>query len=413
MRPPQNLFSALLLVVLATPANASVELDKLTQCADLRGLWAQLHSGDPTFAQRCSSPVGLVQRAMVPKFKQRGSIDLCFLSTPPANFLNAFQCSYTWNSADSAGLLCVREIPKLDLDDYFHHHDEAQYSARINDYLNAASRCANGHGDSTVAKSSLSPVAVIASFKFGFVLTSRTTTGSDMAVHGYATIDPAIGVNPQSALEFVSVFVAPMNPPLDDDNQIRQVGDWSVSVDQGKKLKEVMDEGFRKLGVPVLTFARLFEVKKVSGKDDNDAVKNTQLSAWADLAADTLRHSDFEAFTKEDFQHAHLHGLEDIRSRMRQGIAYGFRDNGTVVIGDKFIIMKNEWSPPCATTADGGLGAGIMTIKPHAEIASDHGSVLVMIYGIGACARRASETAAYIEKLLDEAETDLIKNMGM
>jgi hypothetical protein len=35
-----------------------------------------------------------------------------------------------------------------------------------------------------------------------------------------------------------------------------------------------------------------------------------------------------------------------------------------------------------------------------------------MIYGFGACARRASQTTAYVERLLDETETDLMKKMG-
>jgi hypothetical protein len=256
------------------------------------------------------------------------------------------------------------------------------------------------------------PVTWVSKYQFGFVLTSRSATSAEMAVQGYAMIDPAVGADPGNALEFVAIAVGPTEGISNKQGvETKAVGVWSVSIDHDSEAKKQFERAFRALHVPVRAFVRGFEVKRVGGTPDTDARKNQRLLDWEDVMSGTLGHSDFEEFTNSEFRHAHIQGMEDIRQQVKKSIAYGWRDNGPVELGDKFVMMKNEWSPSC-TQEDGGLGAAVMYVKPRAEVQSDNGSLVLMVYGVGSCARGTPETTQYIDKVLDATEADLLRSMG-
>lgn len=415
MRLSQVVAGLALFLCTTLPAIAEIELDKLTQCDDIARLWSELRSDGSTFSGGCRQPSGPVERAI---FNRLGGhvqhIDLCFLRQSPAHFLDTFSCSYTWNGPDSAGLFCMRATSKQDVTDYLEKHD-TQYIRPVKQYLDSASACLKGQGDSSRAPSSLAPVPLLSvgQFAFGFVATKRSDTGASVVIHGYATADPALGMSSQSAFEFVSFYTAPNDEAQtsDADVETRTIGDWSLEVDHASKLSEAMDKGFRQQHIRASVYARVFTVRKVDGAIDDDARKDRRLREWSEALLTELQHHDFEQFSQSQLESAHVGGIDEIKRHLKESLPYGQRNKQPFVLGDQFFALLDEWSPDCAGK-NGGFGALVISTKPRPLVGSDNGGLLVILWGVDRCSDQGGNTTEFVDDVLQSLEDRLAQVIG-
>ena len=415
MRILRVVAGALAFLCMTLPALADVGLNKLTQCDDIGRLWSQLRSDGPAFSGGCREPSGRVERAIFNGLGGRiQHIDLCFLRQSPAAFLDSFSCSYTWNGPNSAGLFCIRETPKQDVSNYLENHD-TQYIQVVKHYLDEASSCLKGHGDSSVAPATLAPVPLqtVAQYAFGFVMTERAGAGGSVAIHGYAMANPALGINSQSAFEFVSLYSAPNDDTqsADSDVETQNLGEWSLAVDHATKFTEEMDKGFRRQNIPATVYARIFTVRKISGAMDDDAKKNKRLVEWSTILVTELEHHDFEKFTRPQLDSAHVGSIDEIKRRIKESLPYGERQSQPIELGDQFFALIDEWSPDCAGK-NGGFGALVTSIKPRALVGSDNGGLMVMLWGVERCSGHGTNTTEFVDDVSRSLQDRLTRAMG-
>jgi hypothetical protein len=100
-----------------------------------------------------------------------------------------------------------------------------------------------------------------------------------------------------------------------------------------------------------------------------------------------------------------------MRQRWEGVIAYGYRDNSPVQLGNKIVVLVNTWSPNCVKR-NGGFGAAVMATKPIPEVNASNGSITVMVYGIEGCARDQKETTDYADGVMEHVESDLLSQLG-
>lgn len=395
------------LLTMISPVYAVVNFDRLTQCTDIQRIWSELRTGDPPFAQRCSQPEGPLQRRIAAQAGHSSLLDLCFLGQPPAAFLSGFQCEYTWSSEVSAGVECFRYAATSDISDYFAHHDD-RYAGEVSRYLASASACIGPRGDAAVAPRTLaSPVITsLAKYEFGFVATLRSGAESAVALHGYATLDPAVAGNGPGAIEFVSIFIGPLPDSAHPDSvPTQRIGNWSVSIDPADEMREAMERGFRSQAhLRVIVGVRAFGIKRTSGGYEEDPAKLARLTEWEEALAKALMHHDFEPISDEDMRRAHAPTASDIQDRIQNSLPYTYRQNGPVRIASKIVVLMNTWSPSCVKRG-GGFGAAVMALRPQPLVKEDNGTVMVIVYGIQSCGTESLRT--YLDDVLKDSEDDL------
>ena len=109
---------------------------------------------------------------------------------------------------DREELTCLRAALSRDIQDYKENY-VLSYSRAVATYLQSASQCDAGNGDSTIAVRTLLPysVSLVARFEFGFALPfGGSLVGRSLFIHGYGSVDPSITGN-ETAVEFFDTSV--------------------------------------------------------------------------------------------------------------------------------------------------------------------------------------------------------------
>lgn len=393
---------AIWVAVYACPVFGDVRLDVLTRCNDIASVntalqhWSSGMSG-------CRSPSGRLERTL---YQRVGGADagLCFLSAAPADFLDSYSCVRTAHEG-AVSLDCFRPAEIADVHAYQARFADS-YAALANQYETAASRCDATNGNAVAAMpTTFSPLlSMIAKMEFGF--TSPLGTGrmtKSYVQHGFASLDPSMDGVTIRAIEYVSFLV---NGSIFKSNaHIRSVGSWQLEVDAGDSIVKAMNNAFVQHDLPVGVKGNWIALTNGSAQERTsdekadvlrrlmkELVKRYEIEGFRDIPDDALRRATGRS--RDDFA----------RMPLEQGVPYGRRRMLTPDSVRNVHVMANTRRPAC-TEEDGGVVMAVaLTMAPPPEVASDYGSVLVTIVGVGACSHLSrSSTSKYVDGLLDLA----------
>lgn len=186
----------------AAAAQAEVRLDQLSDCAALRDALAAAR------AERggCRDPRSAAERRIT-QAMQFGGASGCWMRTAPTARLGRFACFRMVMPGTSYHLDCMAPASPEDVEE-FRSAYETRWAAAAADYVRRASQCEIGNGNAARAQRTLflGPLSQVSRFEIGFALAlGRDLTGNGIALHGYASGDPAVFPGAR-AVEFVSIW---------------------------------------------------------------------------------------------------------------------------------------------------------------------------------------------------------------
>lgn len=201
---PQIRLIVLAFALLGQSAQATISLNQLSACAQLRQFRSAL--GPPAI---CQPPTGRIAQVLKQRIQNWPGINLCFRSTVPTNLLAGFTCTNVDTGGKMNSLLCWREVRSADIQDYKTRYRQV-YDPLVKQYLASASRCDAGNGDASTMANSMLPwiVSIIAKHSFGFALPiGNSLVGSSSFIHGFGRLDPEIYASDTHFIEYLYTWV--------------------------------------------------------------------------------------------------------------------------------------------------------------------------------------------------------------
>ena len=181
---------SLISVLLASPGTAAISLNQLSACPQLRQFRAALDE-----APACQVPQRRMAKILAERLRNWPGVGLCLRAVPPSNLLTGFDCMSETMGNQTKALLCIREIPAADIQDYRARNRQV-YDAMGKQYVDRASGCDAGNGDASIMAPTMLPwiVSVVAEHEFGYVLPiGDPLVGSSAFIHGFGHLDPDLG----------------------------------------------------------------------------------------------------------------------------------------------------------------------------------------------------------------------------
>jgi hypothetical protein len=381
------------LLALATILNcslacAALPLGILDACRSVQDVIIQLESRAPT-TRACRQPRGDLERQYASRLARRG-MRPCLLPEPLTPLLKPFSCAQ-FAVGTSTSLVCFRAASLDDLKTYKTSYGERQAAAEQR-YLNAAAACPVSAGDAArVPGTMLSRyVAEIAAFELGFGMRIRDAgDGEGFVVHGYAETDPDLRGDVPSALEFVSVSTGAKSL-LEKEKvreEIRHAGAWTLRVEDDAPMVQAFEEALHKQHLDVRLLSVTFRLEKRRGErtaDDKDILLRTSgrtiLRYLSDEGFERMSSAGLKALTGRD--------KPDMLAAFSQNLPYGFRKKYN--IDADFDILFHEHVPACGKTDTGAVGANVLRLPGRTGVGSDYGSITLMLFAFGDCARGQS-----------------------
>lgn len=369
-------------------AGAALPLRVLDACQPVQDVVLQLERRAPA-TRACRQPRGDLERQFASRLARRG-MRPCLLSEPLTPLLKPFSCAQ-FAVGTSTSLVCFRAAALDDVKTYKTRYGEGQAAAEQR-YLNAAAACPVSAGDAARVPGTMlsNYLAEIAAFELGFGMRIRDAgDGEGFVVHGYAETDPDLRGDIPSALEFVS-FSTGAKSMLEKEKvseEVRQAGTWTLRIEDDAPMVQAFEEVMRKQHLDARMRSMTFRLEKRRGDraaDDKDILLRTS-------GRTILRYLSDEGF--ERVSSARLKTLtgrskSDMLALFSQNLPYGLRKNYN--LDADFDFLFHDHVPACGKTDAGAVGANVLRLPGRAGIGSDYGSIGLMLFAVGDCARRQS-----------------------
>jgi hypothetical protein len=370
-----------------------VSLGILNACQPLQEVIRQLENGS-TAARSCRQPRDELERQYASRVANRG-MKLCLLREPLLPQLGSFTCVQAPVST-GANIVCFRPADLSDVETYKANYGERQAGIEQR-YLNASAACPNSTGDAARVPSTMLPMvlAEVAALELGFAVNLRPSAkGEALIVHGYARTDPELRGNIPSALEFVSFTTGATS--MAEKAETKQVGDWTLRIEDDAAMAQELNEMARKQHLPLQVTVGTFSFEKSRG----DRKGGDKESLLREAGRALLRYFREEGFKRISAAMLEAQtGLskpaffETAMKNRPYGMRKKFRLNGD------FDMLFHDRAPACDPPGSGAIGVNVLQMNAQDGVSSDYGSLGVMLFAVGNCARLKS-VDHYLKNLL-------------
>lgn len=386
-------------VLVACSVAAEVRLNVLTECDDIARLDKAMRSASALVGTRCRPPKGPLERVIYKRAGGRES-KLCFHESAVVPFLEGYSCMHG-PMKTGASINCFRAANSREIE-RFKREFLGSAAVAANDYKIAASKCSVTNGNATNAPPTMLSgyLALVAKVEFGFISPLGTGRKTDSYVqHGFASVDPSIEGRPPSAIEFVSVLIAP--PDYVSAGQKRNLGEWIVTLDADKETDEVLNSFYRRNEVPAHVFGRMYAIQSTAGQVSSRGEKEALLESLQRRLVRTLAVEGFDDLTDRAFERRIGRTRGEFSQALVEGLPFGRRRPGSFGAAGVARILTNESRPTC-TNDEGMIMVVLLPIRPLEDVGSDFGSLLVGIAGLGSCSRLSlPSTKTYLEEVAE------------
>lgn len=394
-------------------AQAAINLDILTACADMAQLYEYLKARPVPSSNTCRAANGPIETVLLERTRVDAS-SFCFMQAAPVPSLKGFTCVRTLESASLASLVCFRSASISDIKLYKEQYGQ-KFAEPVSNYLSAAAACHASNGDTSQAERLSLPwlLSLVSRFDFGFVtLLGKKRLSDSEVVHGYATTDPSIQGATPSALEFVYVTVD--NPRYSPDAQRKKAGDWVVLIDDSKGANDFINQEWRKRGAPLTIDMTHYTLERRTTVSVAQDTKLALIKRLQTAIAESLEEEGYEAISDDDIMAKTGKSTTETLGEVTKRMPFGTRDAPRGTLGPTMLILLNERRPRCTKDGAGAMSAFLASGQPIPQVASDYGSVGLMLLSMGACARSTTaSTRTYIRGIIDEATEKLLKTLQM
>ena len=362
-------------LVLAGPTWAEVTLDKLNRCDDIQRLFTALKEEHPSFGP-CRDAHSVIEAWIQRRFPRNGAADLCFLSVPPAPFVNGFSCLSLRSSPKA--LLCFRSSASTDIKIYKAQYRQ-RYAAAAKAYTKSAAACPVSNGDASESADTLMPALLkpLAKYELGFVSQLGNTIPAESLIHhGYATVYPDEVSGTAGALEFVDIYFGASPDVARTIHNWQTVGDWRVEIDAGDPAAEAQFARQLQIQRHLAAFVDLtgFSLQTAIASTFDEGIKKKQLAKWQDVIIESLGTHGFTVLTDEDLNG---HQVDDL---IREQFALQFGRHNDLATKTSATILASRSTPACARKG-GLMMALVMTNAPEPGYRKDFGEVWLEIIG--------------------------------
>ena len=391
-------------LIVTASANAAVQLDKLTQCADIQRLYETIKQSHPRFGN-CRPARGTVERGIQRLLPTGHEDEICFWDDTPATFLAGFSC-FSYKNAEN-GLLCVRQTSSSDLLEYKDNYKE-RYAAVSKAYTHAAEQCAVSNGDASESLETLmpAPLSSVAKYSFGFIMGLGSMIPANSAIHhGFGTVYEGEFDNKVQAVEFVSIYFATSPPDANArESNWKAAGKWRVNIDDGSEIQEMYAKEFRRNNVLGFVDFTDFDIETALTTTFDDGAKSKQQEGWQDVLAQALGTHGFTELTEDDLDGMSFADL--LREKIESG-ALGKHNDIVGRLSEKGILLAARRTPHCVRNG-GTMIALVMALKPRPGFRKDFGSVIFGIIGVSSCGRRHGSAGDFLDATVQDAKTALL-----
>jgi hypothetical protein len=293
-------------------------------------------------------------------------------------------------------IACFRKISSDLLDEYFRNY-ESSYQSKELEYLRDARKCSVGNGDATLVPAELFPPVfkIVAKPRFGFQLHIGTESKS-LAYHGYADLDPDIGLGPQ-ALEVFDLFLnyKGLEVPKADGPSIPSA-QFELQVDNLPQAREnIVAAMERQYGLPVVAKVRSVSFTYRGTEEVSLDVRRNDLQLWEDGIGTILLKAGFNPPDPSIFANAPFHDEKGLRDYIVSHLAYGLRDSHHQTVAEHMVYLIGDPTDPCTEIAE------VLVWEPEEGVRSDYGVIMTELIGAGDCRKAQKKGGMLSEELLE------------
>jgi hypothetical protein len=388
--------------LLGEEACAQIALDRLSECGRMEVL-AEL-ARDRTSDARCPRPSDTLIRRILRRLGPDAS-QVCASNDFEFNSEIRFEC-IRHSSEWGVEVLCLRAIELNEIRDYKATYDRSRARGEQS-YLEAASSCKVANDDAASAQYTLMPfvLQIAAEFEFGFIVAADSAEGhSAHILHGFASVDPTISTATQ-AIEFLH---AVHGKTTDHQRpQPQQVGNWLLTTETDHRFYNEFNSRIREAGASAWVDGITLSIGRVQTSPISAEHKHRVLQSVLDRATDLYEAEGFEV-PAPDLASKIQNQMSSMLDRNSELHPYGFQGRVPMMSPYKVQIMANFLRPSCAAVGrDGRLGIMLLANNPTPGVASDAGSLVLIVIAEGECSMEVTGSRNYALEILNLFEEEV------
>jgi hypothetical protein len=382
-------------------ANAQVNLNRLTACADIASTAAQLRAQKTAAESSCRRPRSALERAF---FSRNGGYPsaLCLLREAPASFVEGFSCVQTPELKGTSSITCFRSAVTAEIEQYQKNYTE-RFAARATQYTKSIKQCPATNGSASFVQATTFPpmLAAIAKLEFGFMSPLGSGRVTDSYVqHGYATTDPSLGDGVPGGIEFVAMLIDGKRPTREARGGDRQkIGKWELTTKRDLNIDEFIKMQRKATGEFIAGAIAAYEIENENATASMPQ-KVTGLNTISRRVVSVFRENDFDQLSASEFEDRTGKRLSDIVKTFQEATPYGRRSLALRQINAATVVLKED-NTGCTLNGRGAVMAFILTLKPVPDVEPDFGEIVVFLVGVGNCGRGAP-ARRYLNNLVED-----------
>lgn len=389
---------------------AALELDKLSNCADLGAAVDALAGPYAALGGACRAPRTSLERLLLRRLGQPDSANACFVTRPPLKGLAGFGCIRMKFSPFSAALTCFADASAAAIDGYKATYDTA-WSARVTAYLNDAQSCGVALKDAAQTDDGLGlqTVTVLGRHEFGYVLKLKAPPGAiAWSQHGYVRVDrPDRPSALPDAFEYVHYAINKDASAKALERKPQLAGVWRIEAGTMNGARMMGLAG--RSDVPLLASVVDWRIERPGSPARSQQDKLQLLQRWKAALQRSLENEGFDLHGDEAVKASRLMA-GSLPRRLQEALPPALRENLRALMGDAQVQVKRG-SPPCAARDDSRLVAMAFLHAPVPDVADDYGGLGVMLFGVGQCHRDDDSARRYVAALTRQLENDFRQRM--
>lgn len=364
----------------------SMQFDKMSSCNDVRKLKAILTAAGGKPIGTCRPPSSAMEEAYGKAYKKHYRSSPCLLKSNFVAMLKGFSCFQP--RSDAVAMTCIRMGDKLVID----HHKANLYISQESSYLQAASAC-EATVDSAFADGGGFPfsMSVFSRFEFGY---RRSIDKDSNLQHGYASIDPALRVGGGGVVEYIDIFIEGRHYSNQGIDKKHVINNWEILVGRNVGMENAMHSALQSDGLNFQLRTVEIGLKRKFGAP---LIRLSKPEFRESLMDESVSYLYDEGFKRPDgIGKKEQAAKNEMESQVPYGLFHGFNIHKQK---PDLLIFTKDRDQLCTQNSTGAFAANVMFIPPVSKAAREHGSVLVMLLGVGRCGKASDGAARYLARV--------------
>lgn len=385
----------------AIPAQADLEFNRLTSCADIAKMLATL-SLPPS---NCSAPVGVISRT-IDNLYRTTPMKLCFLRNPPLEALNDFKCVQS-SYRESKDIACYRPIDESLVRGYKENYT-SRYAGKASSYIELAKRCPGSNGDaSRIVETTFPPILMsVAAHEFGFNSQyGATRPGNALVSHGFASTSPAASTSGAQALEYIVYSLMPRQQQAPRIS----IGNWRVDMTAPTSETNEFLKVVRRQGVDAFASSFHFDIMRSPSASPRSKAPSL-LDALSEIAAAKIEDEGFEELTDDDFKQHTGKTMSEMADAVAKSTAFGAQGLLKGRLPTLRVLLKQD-GIPCTKNGQGAVGAYLFQLESEKNVQAEFGDFSGWLVGLGSCASTMSGGQQYVRNLSGEIKEAILEDL--